>query len=214
MKGLLRNNFYAASSSAVMFSAVLLLWGIFVVTGSDPALLMGYVLSGMVGFSVNGIFSIQRELSSKWGKYKLTFPVRRAEIVRSYYISQLIWLLVGTLFAAVGAGLFWHHHGLPFDLYILPVFALGISVSFFTCAVFFPLFYWNGEERDEIFLVAALVCAIAVNAGLVTLLNLVPAVLGTVSAILVGTAALILCSTFFFVLSYLLTVKLYNRKEY
>ena len=40
---------------------------------------------------------------------------------------------------------------------------LGISMSLFTGAVFFPLFYLGGEERSESFLVISLLCAFAIN---------------------------------------------------
>ena len=51
----------------------------------------------------------------KWGKYKLTAPVKRADIVKSYFINQLIWLFVGMIFAGVGPGLSWLLYGCPFD---------------------------------------------------------------------------------------------------
>lgn len=99
MKGLLKNNFLTVYSNAKVFSIFMLILGLFVVAVISQPLLIGYVLLSMVGFSVNAITSIKKEFISKWGKYKLTLPVKRATIVKSYFISQLIWLLVGTLYA-------------------------------------------------------------------------------------------------------------------
>lgn len=175
MKGLLRNNLLAAFSNGIVFSVFLLLWGIFIMVFPDRNLFIGFGVSGMVGFSANGIFSVQRESSSRWGKYKLTAPVRRADIVKSYYIAQLVWLFWGILFAAAASVLSTRvFRRWAFDLYTdLPMFALGISVSLFLCAIFFPLFCWSREDRGEVFLVIALLCAIAVDAGLVMLLNMI-----------------------------------------
>lgn len=217
MKGLLRNNFFAASSNAKVFSVFMLLWGVYTVYAADSPngpLMIGYALSVMVGFSINGIFSVQRELSSKWGKYKLTLPVKRADIIKSYYFTQLAWLFVGMLFATVVLCLAWRFHGWPSDLYldVLLLFALGISVSLFTCGIFFPLFHWSGEEGGEAFLLIALFGGAGLDAGLVMVLNLFLTghVLVTV---LLGSAIMIGCSALFYALSYGLTVGLYRRRE-
>ena len=80
-------------------------------------------------------------------------PVKRAAIVKSYFISQLIWLLVGTLYAGIVISLSWALHGCPYDnsIDVVSIFALGISVSIFTGAFFFPLLYLGGEERSDVF---------------------------------------------------------------
>lgn len=214
MKGLLRSHFFAASSNAKVFAVFMFLWGIYTAKSTGTPIVIGYSLSGMVGFSINGILSIQRESSSGWGKYQLILPVRRTDIVRSHYISQLAWLLVGVLFVSAVICLAWPYHGWPFDLYIdvLAVFAIGISTSLFTCAIFFPLFYWIGEERGEAFLVISLLCGIAVDIGLIMLLNMLLTKPGT-AAKLFGYTAMIACSALLYTLSYLLTVGIYRRKE-
>ena len=107
MKGLLKNNFLTVYSNAKVFSIFMLILGLFVVAVISQPLLIGYVLLSMVGFSVNAITSIKKEFISKWGKYKLTLPVKRAAIVKSYFISQLIWLLVGILYAGIFISLSW-----------------------------------------------------------------------------------------------------------
>lgn len=214
MKGLLINNLFAVRSNAKIFSAFMFVLGIFVVAVISQPLLIGYVLLAMVGFSVNAIASIKKEFASKWGKYKLTLPVKRAAIIKSYFVSQLIWLLVGTLFAGIGVSLSWLLHGCPFDSSIdsISVMALGISISLFTGAFFFPLFYLGGEERSEVFLVISLLCAVGSALSIISTLNfyLAPGL----TTILLGAASLLVCSLLVFILSYPLTVSIYNKKEY
>ena len=214
MKGLLKNNFLTVYSNAKVFSIFMLILGLFVVAVISQPLLIGYVLLSMVGFSVNAITSIKKELISKWVKYKLTLPVKRATIVKSYFISQLIWLLVGILYAGIVISSSWALHGCPYDnsIDVVSIFALGISVSIFTGAFFFPLLYLGGEERSDVFLVISLLCGIGVVLGIISVLNLylVPGVI----TILLSAAILLLSSLLMFSLSYPLTVRIYHKKEY
>lgn len=214
MKGLLKNNFLAVCASGRVFAAFMFLLGIFVVSVISQSLLIGYVMIGMVGFSVCAIAVAKNEFTSKWGKYKLTLPVKRADIVKSLFINQLIWLLIGTLFALSGTGLSWLLHGCPFDqpIDIVTMFALGLSISLFTGAVFFPMFYLGGAERSEVFLLISLLCAVTVDSVIISVLNdlLEPGI----ATILFGAGALLASSLLVFGLSCPLCVKLFRRNEY
>lgn len=214
MKGLLKNNFIAVFANVKAFSALMLVLGIFTAAVISPSLLIGYVLLSIVGFSVLAVTSIKKESVSKWGRYKLTLPVKRAAIVKSYFISQLLWLFVGTTFAGACISLSWLLHGCPFDNSIdtLSVFAMGISTSLLTGAFFFPLFFWGGEERGEISLVVSLLCGIGLILGIISLLNrfLSPGI----TTILLSNAALLLCSLLLFAFSYPATVQIYGKREY
>ena len=150
MKGLLKNNYFAVRSNAKAFSVFMLLLGIFVVAVISPSLLMGYALLGMIGFSLNAIAGLRKESSTKWSKYKLTAPVKRSDIVKSYFISQILWLIVGIAYAGIGVALSIMLHGVTLDrnVDIFMLFVVGIGISLFMGAIFFPLFYLGGEERS------------------------------------------------------------------
>jgi len=215
MKGLLKNNFYAVCTSAKAFSAFMLLTGMFVVVVISPSLLIGYALLGMVGFSLNALAGLRKESSTKWSKYKLTVPVMRSDIVRSYFISQLLWLMVGTVFAGIGITLSVMLHGYPFDrntdLFLL--FVVGIGISLFMGAIFFPLFYLGGEERNEVFMIISLLCGVGIIMGLCTLINaLFPYM--TTARLIGGGLAILACSLLAYALSYPLTVSIFKKKEY
>lgn len=214
MIGLLKNNLFNVGSNVKVFSLLMLVLGIFVVAVISPSLLIGYALLSIVGFSVMAITSLKKEFVSKWAKYKLTLPINRAQIIKSYFISQLIWLIVGTIFAGVCISLSWILHGCPFDNSIdtLSVFTLGISFSLFMGAFFFPLFYLCGEEKSEVSLVISLLCGIGITLGIISTLNLYLA--PGITTILLSAAILIICSLFMFALSYPLTVRIYKKKEY
>lgn len=90
MKGLLKNNFCAACSSAKTFSVFMLVLGVFAAVVVSQQLLLFYMLLSIIGFSVNAVASMGKDYVSKWGKYKLTSPVRRADIVKSYFYPSVI----------------------------------------------------------------------------------------------------------------------------
>lgn len=216
MKGLLKNNFYAVRSSAKVFSIFMFLLGAFVIVVVSQQLLLFYMLLGMIGFSMNAIASMGKEYISKWGKYKLTTPVKRADIVKSYFIGQLIWLIVGMIFAGIGMGLSWLLHGCPFGQSIdaLMMFSTGICISLFAGAVFFPLFYLGGEERTGVYLTISLLCAVGITMGITTFADIVVVSGIAVWRIIFKAAILLMCSLLVFALSYPLTVAIFRRREY
>ncbi len=218
MKGLLKNNFYATLSNVKVFSIVMLLLGVFIVAMDNkiPSLIIGYMLLAIIGFSLNSIASLRKESATKWSKYKLTTPVKRSAIVRSYFLSLLLWLIVGMIFAGIGVALSIMLHGFPFDRNtdVFMLFVVGIGISLFMGAIFFPLFYLGGEERNEVFLVISVLCGIGLVMGLTTLINtLFPASMTTIQVILGGV--MILASALLaFVLSCPLTAYVYHKREY
>ena len=218
MKGLLRDNFYAALSGARAFAAIMTFAGIFaaVMDNRIPSLIIGYMLSVMVGFSINSAACAGRESSVKWSQYRLAAPVRRADIVRSLFLSQMMWLLVGTAFAGACAALSVGLHGWPFDKEtdVFMLFVVGASVSLFMSAIFFPLFFLGGEERKEVLLMISLFGGIGMVMGLTTLINgFFPAGM-TASQIVVSGMAMLLCGIALFCLCCPFTVFLFRKKEY
>lgn len=219
MKGLMKNNFYAALSSTRVFSVIMLLLGIFVAAMDNviPSLLIGYILSVIIGFSANGIFALEKENASKWRKYKMTAPVSRKEIVGSYFINLLLCLLAGIIFAGIFTYLSISIHGFPFDRNtdVLNLFAAGISISLFMGAIFFPLFYVGGDEIVEVaFLAVSLFSAIGIVMGIASLLNRIFGPKMTVEEIISGACIMIICSVVVFALSYPLCVAVFRKKEY
>ena len=214
MKGLLRNNICATRSAATVFSAFLIPFGIFAAAVISQSLQIGYVMTATIGFSFNAASIVKNESASKWNRLKLTLPVRRADVIRSLFVNQLIWLSAGLLFSGAELGVSWLLHGCMFDqpLDILSLFALGISMSLFMGAVFFPLCYAGGEERSEAFLIISVLCAFVLDFTIISMANdlLEP---GT-RAIVAGAVLLIACSLLAFALSYPLTVWIYQRKDY
>lgn len=216
MKGLLKNNLYAALSNARFFLEVLALFGIFAAFVLSPGLLTGYVLLCMVGATVIAILSLEKENASKWRKYKLTTPIRRSDIVKSYYISQLVWLMAGSILAAIVVGASIVLHGFPFDRYadifIIPV--AGISVSLLTDAIFFPTFYFGGEEKSEVFLIISVCCSIGIVMGISGSINLLWGPDMTVMELFIAAMIMLACAVIGFLVSIPISIKAAAWREY
>ena len=203
MKGLFRNNFFAVWINAKVFLIFMLLFAIVVTIIPEQTLQMYFIMIGIVGFSVIAATAIGNEFSLKWGKYKLTLPVKRTDIVRSLFLNQIFWIIVGTLFVGIATGLSYMIHGFSFDQFsgIFRLFILGISISFFMGAIFIPMIYLTGEDKIVVFLIISLFCAVGISAMLFN----IP---------LFGNAIIITCALMLFAVSYPLTISIFKRKEF
>ncbi len=203
MKGLFRNNFFAVWINAKVFLIFMLLFAIVVTIIPVQTLQMYFIMIGIVGFSVIAATAIGNEFSLKWGKYKLTLPVKRTDIVRSLFLNQIFWIIVGTLFTGIASGLSYMIHGFSFDQFsgIFSLFILAVSISFFMGAIFIPMIYLTGEDKIVVFLIISLFCAV----GIAAMLFNIP---------LFGNVIIITCALLLFAVSYPLTISIFKRKEF
>lgn len=203
MKGLFRNNFFAAWINAKIFLIFMLLFAIVITVISEQTLQMYFIMIGIVGFSIIAATAIGNEFSSKWGKYKITLPVKRTDIVRSLFLNQIFWIIVGTLFTGIATGLSYMTHGFSFDQFsdIFSLFILAVSISFFMGAIFIPMIYLTGEDKIVVFLIISLFCAV----GIAAMLFNIP---------LFGNVIIITCALLLFAVSYPLTISIFKRKEF
>ena len=203
MKGLFRNNFFAVWINAKVFLIFMLLFAIVVTIIPEQTLQMYFIMIGIVGFSVIAATAIGNEFSLKWGKYKLTLPVKRTDIVRSLFLNQIFWIIVGTLFTVIASGLSYMIHGFSFDQFsgIFSLFILAVSISFFMGAIFIPMIYLTGEDKIVVFLIISLFCAV----GIAAMLFNIP---------LFGNVIIITCALLLFAVSYPLTISIFKRKEF
>ena len=181
----------------------MLLFAIVVTIIPAQTLQMYFIMIGIVGFSVIAATAIGNEFSLKWGKYKLTLPVKRTDIVRSLFLNQIFWIIVGTLFTGIASGLSYMIHGFSFDQFsgIFSLFILAVSISFFMGAIFIPMIYLTGEDKIVVFLIISLFCAV----GIAAMLFNIP---------LFGNVIIITCALLLFAVSYPLTVSVFKRKEF
>lgn len=203
MKGLFKNNCLAVWTNAKIFLLFMLAMGIIVTIVPDQTWQMYFIIIGIAGLSVNAATAIGSEFSSKWGKYKLTLPVKRMDIVKSLYINQLLWIVIGVFFVSFIIFISYLLHGVSFEQFkgILGVLVIGISISLTMGAIFIPMIYLVGEDKTIVFLIISLLCAV----GIAVMFFNIP---------LFGPFILIGSSVLLFILSFPLTVSIFKKKEY
>lgn len=203
MKGLLKNNFLAVWTNAKIFLLFMLAMGIVVTIIPNQTWQMYFIIIGIAGLAVNAATVIENEFSSKWGKYKLILPIKRIDIVKSLYINQLLWIMIGVFFVGVIIALSYLLHGVSFEQFegISGVAVIGISISLTMGAIFIPMIYLAGEDKTIVFLIISLLCAV----GIAAMLFNIP---------LFGSFILAGCSILLFIVSFPLTLSIFKKKEY
>lgn len=218
MKGLLLDGFYAALGNERVFGGIMLAAGVAVVAVDNrvPTLLMGYVLLCIMGFALCAMASMRRGCASKWFRYKLTTPVRRRDIAVSGMLGQLAWLGVGLTLAALVMALSIRLHGDPFSDTTdgMMLFVMGVSVSLTADAVFYPLFYRWGEEKNEVILVVSLLTAICAMLAVVSLINRFFGSPMTLRQVMLGAAIMLAVASGAFVLSIPLSVRTLVQRQF
>lgn len=203
MKGLFKNNFLAVWTNAKFFLIFMSAMGIVVTIIPNQTWQMYFIIIGIAGLAVNAATVIENEFSSKWRKYKLILPVKRIDIVKSLYINQLLWIMIGVCFVGIIIALSYLLHGVPFEQFedISGVVVIGISISLTMGAIYIPMIYLAGEDKTIVFLVISLLCAV----GIAAMLFNIPSF---------GSFILIGCTILLFIVSFPLTVSIFKKKEY
>lgn len=176
MKGLFLDNFYKTAGSMKLFVFFVLAAGLAVLVTGNDTLLELFVYLAITALSVNGISGMRKDAEVKWNKLELTLPVRRADIIKSKYLSYLFWVLTGVVTAAVFTVLAVAIHGNVFFVYglrdINSLFTLGTGIALLAGALFYPLAYLFGADKSETLLVISVIGSIGLAVSLIWLVNL------------------------------------------
>lgn len=219
MIGLLRNNFYGAIGSAVFFFVIFIAAGFTLLITGNPSILNILVALSATAFAFNAISGFRKEAASKWNKYELTMPVRRKDIIRSRYIGHVCWIIIGILLAAIFVGLAILLHGNHFFYHKirdpLTLFCLSIGIALLFGALYYPLIYLMGADKSEVIIIISLLGAVGTVSGIIWLINAGNDFQSLTNPEYYFFIALFMCIVMLlFLLSHLLTIFIFNRKEY
>ncbi|WMJ89237.1 ABC-2 transporter permease [Anaerocolumna sp. MB42-C2] len=217
--GLLKNSFYGAIGSAIIFLIVFLTAGLVLLITGSPALLNVLVVISATAFAINAVSGFRKEASTKWNKYELAAPVRRKDIVKSRYISYMSWIIFGIILSAVFAGLAVLVHGNLYFYHVirdpLTLFCLSIGIALLMGTLYYPAIYLFGADRNEVIIIISLLDAVGIAFAIIWLINA-----GNDFNVLSDPEYYFFIALFLgiviilFLLSYVLTVAIYRRKEY
>lgn len=219
MKGLFKNNLYGVIENIkIVFIFILALGTILLITGDSTILSVFSIISAPV-IAVVSISCLRKESASEWDKYKLTLPVRRKDIIKSQYVSHLVWSVSGVVLVAVFMVITILLHGNQYFYYgfrdAITLILVGEVLAIWIGAIAYPLYYMWGSERTEVILVISVIGAVSAVLGLSALVNFLTGS-GSVSntEYYISLILIIVITNIVFVLSYYLSNLIFSHKEY
>lgn len=215
MKGLLRNHYYKILSGLrILLIFILLAGALILLFGGGEDLLTAFLCLSVIAFPFISSIAVRKSGGGKWDQYILSLPVRRYEIVKSVFITQLIAILIGSAISMVLFLASFAIHGFMFYRYVdvLLLFSSAIGTSLIMNAIFLPISYLDSSDRIEAVSIISLIIAVAAMTALITVINIFLEKPSNMQLAVFGVGILIL-SYAAFVLSYFLTVGIYSKKD-
>lgn len=206
MKGLILKDLLNLKSTFKMLGVMMVFFAV-VFLPQGNGFIFGMII---LMFAMMVVTTISYDDLAKWDAYALTMPVTRAEMVLSKYLVMVILNTLGAVLSLtvgiVGSVIM----GKRFDLEILAIIGVIYLVALIFGSVIIPLIYKFGTEKARLML---FLCALLPTA-LILLLEQFNVPMPTTGNPLIYLIALIGFSVAGVVLSYLISLKIYRKKEF
>ncbi|QNM06801.1 ABC-2 transporter permease [Qiania dongpingensis] len=207
MKGLLLNEFLTMRKVIAMYLGILILYYAFGVFGRGMA---GVQIFAVFFSAMLVIYSFSYEEKSGWISYVNVLPVSRAQVVLSKYILSLI-----AMGAAAGGGALIQtimnlksHVRLDNGLWVS---IMAFCVASFFLSLIIPILFKMGAEKCRIILVVIFLIPF-MTIMLIEKTGVEPAF--TIQDLIAMTPLIVLCAVIFMILSCMLTLRIYSKKEF
>ncbi|MGP4074718.1 ABC-2 transporter permease [Halobacillus sp. K22] len=217
MKGLLLNQYYTVEKTIINYIPLALLLTTILIFFDNSKVQRLAAFLPIILMASSSLEVLKREAKSGWNQYVLTLPVKRQNVVQSHYIFFILLTITGLLIACIGYALALFIGGQP------PGNAYGhslmsiIGITFTMGFTAYPLTYALGTEKAE------LVAGISAGAGLGLyflsaslfefLIMPIQAFQGFNSDLLFSLSFMVI-TLLLFVLSYMISIQIYKRKEF
>ena len=212
MSGLLVKEYYALRRYAKQYVLFFIFFGALSIYMESMLYFQCMVTMSMCMLIFTGM---SYDTLAGWDKFVLTMPVNRKDIVGSKYLCCIIYaifaIIASTLFSAV---LGYIHPMKDDDLMLLAVTAAALlCIIFLIYSILIPLIYKLGVEKTRIVMIAVIMIPIF---GLMSIYQYIPASawefieqhIGLMAA--AGAAFCVLV----YIISYFVSLSIFNKKEY
>jgi hypothetical protein len=216
MRGLIKNHYYKIISSLKIFLIFMFPIGISILLfgGRNENLLFSFLCLSVIAFPFISAISLRKNSSGKWNRYILSLPVKRCEIVKSVFVTQLITIILGSVLSMSLFLVSFALHGFAFYRYVdvLLLFSFSVGIILLMNAIFLPISYIDSNERTEAMGIISLVISVAIMIGLIVVINILVEKPSNTQLIIFSIINLILTFTAF-ILSYFLTSGIYSKQD-
>ena len=209
MIGLLLKDFYTLRQYGKTMLLMLVFFAIISAGLDNPATFFEgfFILMSMM----ITITSFSYDALAKWDRYALSLPVTRKEIVGSKYLLSIILCLTSTILSfAISAAVltFKPVEGFGTTEQLYATLAIICAALFFS-GILLPLTFKFGVEKSRIFLIGIF----AAPTAAVLALNKMGIPMPPESSLIAFAKLLPILMIIFYLLSYLLSVRIYSAKE-
>ncbi len=209
MKGLLYKDFYCLKQNMKYIFAIFLLFGCIFIPQGNSSIIGTFVII----FPMLVITTLSYDQAGKWDRFALTMPITRKMLVRSKYILFLLMLLfgmfVGAIFSAISM-LFVKN----FDMMEIGLETSAVAaVALWFGILLLPLIYKFGVERARLFLLLLFALCGGSIMALVSIFKDTPLPSFTPQQLAPFIGAFLVISVIAYAVSYLISVKIYQKKE-
>lgn len=210
MKGLLLNDLYMALKYCRAFFFAVIVFGVMAVIGDETDF---FVMYSMLLASMTPITLMSYDEKSGWNVYQDTFPYTRCQMVSVKYVVALVSMGIAWVISIASMGVSILHGGTmvwpDYFIFALNLLAVGLIVS----GLLLPVVFQYGCEKGRI---VYYIIFIVFGAG-VAILEMTYQVQTIMEhlyiPLLIFPPMLIVFAIGFFVLSWLVSVKIYKNRE-
>lgn len=212
MSGLILNNIYSVRKSVLtsilLASAVVI---ILVLTKETMALRVALFLPFLL-IPVPAFEVLKLDALSGWNTFEITLPVTRRQIVGSKYITFIFFFMI-SLLLVVTVFLLTHMFMYPVIDTVFFNFSLrGMGIILSLAAFTYPLTYKLGTEKSDAIMIASIGSTFAIFFGLSIFLEVLFKDIHNIDEIFSITFFSI--TVVMFILSYIVSVSIYSKKEF
>lgn len=215
MKGLIIKDFLLLKSQLKSYVVLLLLFACISYTSNDNSFLTMVPIFGVMLL----ISTLSYDSYYKWDAFCLTLPNSRKGVVQVKYLLSIIITLIFVAFASIMLIAFNIIRDVPFTaMDVITQMSGALFGATVALSLTIPLTYKFGSENGRIIMIIAIFSIGAAVAGLTQLPflsmnpNLVNSTLSFISTYFIPI--LFIITLFIFFVSYLITLKIYNHKEF
>jgi len=209
MIGLLYKDFYTLRQYGKTMLFMLVLFAVISAGLDNPATFYeGFIILMSMMMTIT---SFSYDALAKWDRYALSMPVARKEIVAEKYLLSLILCFAAAILSYLVSTVVLQFSpvegfGMMAHLYVT---AAIICAALFFAGILLPLIFQFGVEKSRIFLVAIF----AVPTAAVIALDKIGMSLPSEAALFSFVKLLPFGMVLFYLLSYLISVRIYSSKE-
>ncbi|UJL46309.1 ABC-2 transporter permease [Virgibacillus sp. NKC19-16] len=216
MKGLLLNQYYSIEKSIWNYVPLGLIIATILIFFDNHMVQRLAAFMPILFMASAALEVLKQEAKSGWNKYVLTLPVKRNRVVQSHYLFFTILTLTGLLIAfaafVLAQGIFGQTPGASYINAAMHILGITLTMGF----VVYPLTYLLGTEKAEVVLAAGGVSGLGVFflSTFVYQLFIMPLdVLQGVNHDLFFALSFLIINFILFVVSYVVSIQIYKRKE-